>query len=407
VKISKGFKVELKPNNRQITLFKQHAGTARFVYNWALSERKKLYETEKKSTNAIEQHRLLNQLKKKEFSWMYDLSKCTPQQALRNVDKAFQNFFRDLKSGKKAGFPQFKSKHKTKDSFYLEGSIHVQGDRIKLPRIGWVRLKEKGRFPLVVKNVIISEQAGKWFISANVEMEIPDDQVTSGEVIGIDFGIKTFVHTSNNEKFENPRPLKKKMKKLKRVQKELSRRKKGSNNRKKSQKKLAKVHYKISCIRKDSIHKMTSQIVKTKPSVIVVEDLAVKNMVKNHKLAQALSDSSISEGMRQLNYKSKWSGILISKVDRYFPSSKLCNKCGSLNKNLTLSDREWICENCGSANDRDYNAALNIRDSYLNRFSTDSSSGINAHGQNVRLKREVLETTQCSLVEVRKQQEVS
>jgi len=399
MKIYKSYKAELKPNNKQKMLLKKHSGVARFVYNWALSERIKLYETEKKSISPFEQDKKLNALKVTEFPWMYEVSKCAPRQAIMNVGRAFDNFFRRLKKGVKGenvGFPKFKKKHKGVSSFYLDGSFHLEDGRIKLPRIGWVRLKEKDYIPnLPIKSVTISERAGHWFVSTSFEFEIPE-QKTTGEVIGIDLGITNLIHTSNNEIFNNPKALKDSIKKLKRYQREISRKQNGSKRREESRKKIARLHYRISNARKDNIHKITTKLVKTKPSIIVIEDLSVKNMMQNHKIAQALADSSLGEVGRQLNYKTKYNSILLAQVPRFYPSSKTCNKCGNIKKALGLNERVYNCKVCGNTDNRDFNAAKNIRDYF--KINTVGSTGINAHGQNVRPKG--LESTLGGLVEV-------
>ena len=395
MQIRKSYKVELKPNNKQKTELRKHSGSARFAYNWGLSERIKLYETEKKSLTSIDQHKKLVELKQKEFSWLYEVSKCSPQQALRNLETAFKNFFRNLKNNVKTGFPKFKSKHKSNNSFYLEGSFHLESRKIKLPKIGWIRLKEIDYIPnLPFKSVVISEKAGHWFISISFELEVPEQQ-TTGEVIGIDLGVNNLIHTSNNEIFENPRVLKAYLKKLKRTQRELSRRVKESKRREKTRKKLSRIHYKISNIRKDNLHKITTKLVKTKPSVIMIEDLSLKNMLQNHKLAQALQDSSLSEIGRQLKYKSEYNSITLLQIPRFYPSSKRCNKCGNIKEKLELSERTYKCNTCGNEDNRDFNAAKNIRD-----YFTVSLTENNAHGQNVRPKR--LKSTLGSLNEMRK-----
>lgn len=404
MKISRGYKVELDPNNKQRTLFLQHAGVARFTYNWALNERIKLYVSEKKSISWMEQHKILNSLKATEFPWMYNSSKCAAQQAIRNCGNAFDNFFRNVKKGVNHGFPKFKSKHKSKTKFYLDGAIYILGNCIQLPCIGLVRLKETDYIPIdrKIKNVVISERAEHWFVAVNFEEEIPEQETTT-EVAGIDLGINSLVHTSDNRIYKNPKTLKTFTNKLKRVQRELSRRTKGGKNRKKSQRKLARVHYKISCVRNDNLHKVTTSLVKIKPAVIVTEDLSLKNMMQNHCLAQALSDSSLGELQRQLSYKSEWNSILLYQIDRWFASSKICNCCGNKKEDLKLSDRIYRCDKCGAILDRDWNAAMNIRDYFLNEYDiTASSVGINAHGQNVR--REKHNESNRSLVEVRSQQ---
>ena len=367
----------------------KHAGAARFAWNWGLARRKQEYEATGRSSNAIEQHRQLNALKPAEFPWMYDVSKCAMQEALRDLDKAYQNFFRRVKNGeKKVGFPKFKSKKNGIGSFRLTGAIRVESNRIKLPRIGWLRLKECDYIPTEDINILsatVSEKAGHWFVSVQCREEIEVTQAT-GEPIGVDLGIKELAVCSDGQRFENPKALRKAQRKLKRLQRELSRRKKGGQNREKTRRKIAKVHYRIANIRKDALHKATSAIVaKTKPdeerpSVVVIEDLNIGGMLKNHCLAQAISDVGFTEFRRQIEYKTAWNGEELMTADRFFPSSRLCRHCGCINDNLTLADREWACD-CGAVLDRDLNAAINL--SFLAK-NTGSSPEIHACGEEVR-----------------------
>lgn len=371
-----GYKVELDPNNVQSSALLQHAGAARFIYNWGLEQRIALWASEKKSTDAMKQHKELNLLKKSAFSWLYTVSKAAPQEALRDLDKAFKNFFRRVKQGvSDPGFPKFKSRHISENHFRLTGSIKIQDKYIQLPRIGKVKLKEIGYIPnsASIKSASIRQQAGRWYVSCLMEKEIVPQELTA-DVIGVDLGIKTLAVCSNGQVFENPKSLKKKEEKLKRLQRELSRRNKGGKNRIKSKKKLQKVHKDISNIRNDNLHKVTTGIVRAKPSTIVIEDLAVKNMVKNHKLAKSVSDASFGEFRRQLEYKCTWAGINLVVANRFFPSSKMCSGCGQINDSLKLSDRVYNCD-CGISLDRDLNASYNLRN-----YFTDSLSGINAFG---------------------------
>ena len=363
--INKAYKIELHPNNRQRGLLAQSAGTARFAFNWGLHQRIELYKNDKKSTSAIDQHKELCRIKQEKFPWMYDVSKCAPQEALRDLDKAFKNFFRGVESGKKLGFPKFKSKHRGHNSFKISGgAVYITNSSIKLPKIpGTIKLKEKGYIP--VKGVkynsyTICKEAGRWFISVQVEQEIPGQLIKPEEVIGVDLGIKTLAVTSDGDVFENPKNLNRLERSLKRQQREVSRRKKGSKNRRKSVFKLQIKHKRVSNCRKGSIHKMTSSLVKIKPRIIVIEDLAVRNMLQNHKLAKSLSDASFGEIRRQLEYKSKWYGSEIIVADRFFPSSKTCSSCGLIKEDLNLSDRVFRCE-CGHVLDRDLNAAINLK----------------------------------------------
>jgi len=284
------------------------------------------------------------------------------------LDKAYQNFFRRVKNGEKPGFPKFKSRKNGIGSFRLTGAIHVSETHIKLPRIGWLRLKEHSYIPtdgIHILSVTVSESAGRWFVSAQCKKEIETTRAI-GEPVGVDLGIKDLAVTSEGARFENPKPLKKAQAKLKRLQRELSRRKKGGQNREKTRKKVAKVHRQIADIRRDALHKATSAIVaKTKPdgerpSVVVLENLNVSGMLANHCLAQAISDVGFAEFQRQMTYKTAWYGSGLVVADRWFPSSRLCRHCGCINSELRLSDREWTCD-CGAVLDRDLNAAINLK----------------------------------------------
>jgi putative transposase len=300
---------------------------------------------------------------------MYEVSKCAPQEALRNLDRAFDNFFRkcdDKKKGKfrgKAGFPRFKSKRNGIGSFRLTGTIKVEDKSIQLPRLGCLRLKETDYLPTKDAKILsatVREHAGRWFVSVQVEQDLPKPIIQKDDhpVIGVDLGIKTLATCSDGQKFENPKPLRRYLRKLKRLSRALSRKKKGGQNRKEAARKLAKLHYRISCIRKDTLNKITTQLTKAK-SVVVLENLNVSGMLRNHRLAQAISDLGLFEFKRQMEYKGEWNGCLVKKADRFYPSSKACNVCGRVNENLTLSDREWDCS-CGAHHDRDFNASVNL-----------------------------------------------
>jgi len=365
MKINKGYKVELKPNNKQRMKLLQHAGAARFVYNWGLAQRINLYKKEKKSTSAPEQHRELNKLKSKEFPWLYEVSKCAPQEALRDLDTAFKNFFRNIKKKKKAGFPKFKSKKKGIGSFRLTGSIHVESNRVKLPRLGWIRLKEKDRLPISSPSTItVSEKAGHWFVSLHTEKEVEVQKIEEGEILGIDLGINHLATCSDGQVFDSPKSLKKNLKNLKRAQQSLSRKQDKSKNREKAKKKVQKIHYRIANIRKDSLHKITSLIAKTKPKAVILEDLNTSGMMKNHCLARSIQDAGFSEFRRQSEYKLKWIGSKTLFVDRFYPSSKICSHCRALKKTLSLSDRVFVCNCCKNEIDRDLNASLNLKFCY-------------------------------------------
>jgi putative transposase len=350
----------------------------------------------KKCLSFFDQTKILCLIKKVKFPWMYDVSKCAPQESLKNVDKAFKNFFRGLKQGKKVGFPKFKSKHRSKQAFSISYGFYVSQYEIKIPKVGCVRLKEKGYIPtkgIHINSMTISKIADRWFVSVQVEQEIPEPTSPVESVLGVDVGIKTLATCSNDQIFENPKYLKKSKKKLAHAQKNLARKKfdretkRSSNNRLKSKLRVQKIHHRISNQRKDTLHKMTNILVRTKPRYIVLEDLNVSGMMKNHKLAGAIGDASFNEIKRQLFYKTAWYGGSVVEVGRFFPSSKMCSVCGQIKEDLTLEDRTYACD-CGNVMDRDLNASINLEKYGLIKLKdTGSSSGIQACGESVRLLR--------------------
>jgi putative transposase len=365
MKVLRAFRTEIDPNNVERTLLLKHAGAARWAYNWGLNRKIEAYKVTGKSPSAIDLHRELNRLKKIPVDqggvpWMYEISKSAPQEALRSLDVAFKNFFRRCKKGDaKKGFPKFKSKRRRIGGFHLTGSIHVFGDRIRLPRIGTVRLKERGYLPLGnPTSVSVTETAGHWFVSVASETS-PTITATSQDIVGIDVGITHLATLSTGEVFENPRALRS-VECLMRIRsKALSRKVRGSNNRRKAVQCVARLHYRISCMRKDSLHKASTSITK-RFGTIVVESLNVKGMMRNRRLSKALSDAAISEFLRQVKYKVSWCGDTLIEAPPFFPSSKTCSDCGHVLDELPLSIRTWTCPSCGRAHDRDVNAAVNL-----------------------------------------------
>ena len=361
--VNRAYRYELDPNNSQRTSFHRHAGVARFTYNWGLDQRITLFKTNQgpaQFTDAMKQHKLLNSLKRTQFSWMYECSKCAPQEALKDFHRAFQNFYRGRKTGKKVGFPRFKRKG-VKDSFRLHGTIKFEVRRIHLPRIGKVRIKGKreiyhsGR----ILSATVRRRADRWFVSVIVEEEIPDPIPVNGSPIGVDLGVRTLATLSDNTVFVNPRALGRKLRKLKQLHRSLSRKKKGSRNREKAKMRLAKMYLRTFNIRQDTLHKLTTYLAKNH-SRIVVEDLGVLGMMKNRRLARAIADVGFYEFRRQLEYKCRWYGSQLVVAPRMFPSSKLCSRCGHRKRELSLSERVYDCEQCGLRIDRDLNAALNL-----------------------------------------------
>ena len=368
MRVLRAYKTELDPTCHQVEQLLQHAGCARYAYNWGLRKKIEAYKATGKSPSAIDLHRELNALKAKPqeeggVPWMYESSKCAPQEALRNLDAAYKSFFRRCKAGaKKKGFPRFKSRKNGIGSFRLTGSIRATETRVQLPVLGELRLKERGYLPVEnvkVLSATVSEQAGRWFVSLQVEQEIADPEPKAPHVVGVDVGIKHLAVTSDGEIFDNPKVLTKAQRTLRIRQKAVSRKQKGSANRRKAVARVARLHRRVTNIRKDAIHKMTTSITKS-ASIIVIEDLNVSGMLKNRNLARSLSDASLSEIHRQLEYKSKWYGAELRKADRFYPSSKRCSKCGHVKDTLSLAERTYRCE-CGFVVDRDLNAALNLK----------------------------------------------
>jgi putative transposase len=378
MKIYRAYKTELDPNNKQRTALSNHAGAARFAYNWGLEQKIKSYREKGTRPTFIDLNKCLNILKRKTkeeggFPWLYGVSKCAPQYALQNVDRAFDGFFRRCKEGKrKPGFPKFKSKKKGEGSFKVMGRpLRVEKGRIHLPRLGAVRLKEKDYLPdknredVKVLFAVISEKAGRWYVSLQVEQEIPDPLPIKDEdphVVGVDVGLKEFAVTSDGEVFENPKAYAKAQKRLRFLQKEVDRKQKGSKNQKKARVKVAKQHIKIANIRRDNQHKASTAIAKS-ADVIVIENLNVEGMKQNRCLSKAVSDAGMSTFLRQIEYKAEWAGKQVIEASRWYPSSKTCSSpgCGFINKDLTLKDRSWVCPDCGAKHDRNFNASVNLK----------------------------------------------
>ncbi len=352
----KAHKITLNPSNKQKTYFAKASGCARFSFNWALAEWDKQYKAGGKPNEAA-LRRSLNAIKDTEFPWMKEVTKCAPQMAIKNLGTAFTNFFT-----KKSGRPKFKRKG-IHDSFTLSNDhFKIEGKKIHIPKLGSVKLREELRFVGKPLWATVSLKAGIWQVSVSVEMlDLAPSSVENSaqSAVGIDLGINRLATLSNGEIFANPNALEKNLKKLKRASKALARKTKGSANRKKAKLRLAILHAKIANLRQDSLHKLTTTVVKNH-SVICLEDLNVSGMTKNTRLARRLCDSSFGEIRRQIEYKAKLGGKRVLFVGRFFASSKICNSCSTINENLMLKDRTWTCFNCQSTHDRDVNAAKNI-----------------------------------------------
>ncbi|MFX1536167.1 MAG: RNA-guided endonuclease InsQ/TnpB family protein [Promethearchaeota archaeon] len=352
----------------------------------------------------MKQHKALNVLKKSELAWMYQVSKCVPQEALRDLQTAFDNFFTDLKkrreTGSKAkfGFPKFKKKGKCKDKFRLTGTIKVFSETklVQLPRLKKLRLKEKPDLHPSAKilSATVSRTADRWYVSLGVmeeARELPEKCCAPETIVGIDAGLAKFIVLSNGLYVPCLKFLPRRLRKLRRLSQAHSRKKKGSNNRKKSAMKLARFHRRVSNTRSDFHHKLSHYLVKNH-DVIVIEDLYIKGLIKNKKLSRYWADHAHGELQRMLTYKGKKYGTTIIKADRWFPSSQLCSNCLLPHKNLTLPDRTFTCAFCGQSTDRDSNAALNLAHYYymfihpqLHPVAESSAETLNACGDPVRL----------------------
>ncbi|KAA0257551.1 IS200/IS605 family element transposase accessory protein TnpB [Deferribacter autotrophicus] len=348
-------KIRLDPNNKQITYFKKACGVARFVWNWALENWEKQYKTGKKP-NALELKKQFNSIKRKEYPFVLEVTKYASQQPFLQLQEAFGRYFKGL-----ARKPRFKKKKSNKDSFYIGGDqIKVHDNKVRIPKLGWVRMRENLRFNGKILNATVSCKAGKWFISFTIDVvQNPYQPCENQAEVGVDLGIEKLAVLSDGTFFENIKTLNRYEKRLKRLQRQLSRKQKGSNRYKKQVVRIEKLYYRIRNIRSDYLHKITTYLTKNYKT-IVIEDLNVKGLLKNHHLAKAISDVGFHELKRQLEYKTQLRGNNLIIVNRWFPSSKICSKCGYVNYNLKLSDRTFKCPNCGLVINRDLNAAINL-----------------------------------------------
>ncbi len=356
----KAYKYRIYPNDEQKVQIAKTFGCCRFVYNQTLSYRKETYEKEKKSVSKTDCNNYCNRELKKEYEWLKEVDKFALTNAIYCMDAAYQKFFKEH-----AGYPKFKSKHDSHKSYttnFTNGNITVDFEKgkVKLPKLKEVKAKLHRHFSGRIKSVTVSQMpSGKYYIALLVETEHEELQHTSHNT-GLDLGIKDLCITSDGKKYENPQIIRKYEKKLVKLQRKLARKEKRSQNYYKIKKEIALCHEKITNTRKDYLHKMSHEII-SENQVIVSENLQIKNMVKNHHLAKAISDVSWYELTRQLEYKAKWNGREYVKIDTFYASSQLCSACGYQNTEAkNLSVRVWICPICGTKHDRDVNAAKNI-----------------------------------------------
>jgi putative transposase len=390
VEVRQAFRFELDPNQKARVALAKHIGAARFAYNWGLARLKEALEQGRPLPSAIQLHKEWNRWKRENATWWVEVSKCAPQEAFRDLERAVRNW----REGR-ANFPRFKRKKSLDDNkARLTGSIRVTPRHVKLPRIGKVRTKERTDKLLEliqagkarILSATISREADRWFVSLTCVVERPDPEpreVRSPEdTVGVDLGLESFITLSDGTKVEAPKPLKKALRLLERRSRQLSRKQKFSQNFRKASLRLARLHRRVRNIRRDFLHKVTTWLAKTK-SVIVVEDLNVRGMSQNGHLSQAIYDASWGMFRRMLEYKCAWYGAKLILVPQDFPSTKTCSHCGEVGPPLPLSQRVFRCEACGLEIDRDWNAALNLWQYGLAHLTgpTGSSLGSNACGE--------------------------
>ncbi len=352
----KAHKIRINPTSEQEAQLWQATHNARFTFNWGLAKWNEIYEAGGKPTiNFIKKE--LTALKRKDFPWLLDSSKSVVEYALMDLNVSFKNFFDG-----NAERPHFKSRHKATPSFGMANDrVRLDRHSLKIGKVkGWINMTEALRFEGKLMSVRFSFKAGWWWASISVDVA-GDSPARSWPVVGLDLGIKSLIVTSDGEVVENQNNLRNHLKKLRKLNKALSRKVKGSNRWLKCKAKITRLYYRISCLRSDYIHKVTTTLIKTY-GFIGIENLNVVGMIKNRCLAKSISDVAFGEIKRQLVYKAVWYGSELQEIGRFFPSSKLCNNCGYKKEDLTLSDRIWQCEGCGQSIRRDLNAALNIRD---------------------------------------------
>ena len=370
----RAYKYRIYPTEEQKVLLAKTFGCCRFVYNWALNLKIEVYKQEKKSIGNVELTNRMRSELKTEHEWLGEVNSQALQSALRNLDTAYKNFFRDTHA---VGFPKFKSR-KQKQSFQCPQHCSVDFGKgtISIPKAKDIPVVLHRRFKGTVKTVTISmTPSGRYFASVLVGtsmQEMKPSEPKRDTTVGIDLGIKSLAVCSDGRTFDNPKNLQRSLDRLKLLQKRLSRKQKGSANRNKARIRVARLQEHIANSRKDSLHKITHALTHdSQVRTICMEDLNVKGMQRNHHLAQAVGDASFGMFLTLLEYKCSWYGVNLIEIDRFAPSSKTCGKCGHVYKGLNLSERSWTCPECGTHHDRDFNAACNIKEFGLKALPTE------------------------------------
>lgn len=373
-------RIALDLNNKQASYMARAAGTARFAYNWALAEWKRQYEAWKQDNSLPKPsqaalRRQLNAIKREQFPWMLEVTKNAPQMAIIQLGQAFQNFF-----AHRARYPQFRKKG-VHDRFTITNDqFSIDGSRIRIPNLGWVRMREQLRFAGKIMSATISRVADRWFVSISVDTG-DDSHLPKAEnqgAVGVDLGVSAFATLSTGEVIDGSKPHRALLARLRRLSRGLSRKQKGSANRKRARVKLARLHARIANIRSDCLHQLTTNLAR-RFHTIGIEDLNVRGMVKNRHLARSIADMGFFEFRRQLEYKAQMRGGTVVVAERFYPSSKLCSACGHKLIELPLRARKWTCPACGVIHNRDENAAVNLKNMAVS--STASACGEEGSGR--------------------------
>ncbi len=355
--------IRLNPNPEQEQYFHKAAGIKRFVYNWGLARWKDMKSRGVAAYGVMAAKKDFNAIKRTAYPWVMDVAKDVAEGAFADLGAALKNYFdwkNGHRTGRKVGFPTFKAKKNTRQSFRLNNDkFRVNGHTIVIPKLGPVNMAEPLRFMGKIMGAVVSKAADWWFVSITVQIERPTPRRFPKQSTGVDVGIKALATLSDGRAFENQKPLRRQIQKLRRLNRTLSRRKQGSHRWWRAKRKLARFHDRIDNQRADAHHKASHAIASTY-AIIGVENLHVTGMVKNRRLSFALADVGLGEFLRQISYKSDAFGGTVVTVGRFYASSKTCHACGHINQQLILADRTWICGHCGTTHQRDWNAAQNI-----------------------------------------------
>jgi len=375
----KVFKFRMEPTALQSEELLRMAGTARFIWNWALDRCQTFYQENKKGIPQGQLSSELTALKGKQ-PWLYDFDSQCLQQVLKYLKQAYENHFNPKM---RSGFPKFKTKKNPKQSFRIPQRVVLNNESVYVPKLGWVKVRQSQTIGGQTKSAVFKRTAtGRWFVTLTVEFDLPEYKVPVDQVVGGDLGLGTYLTLSNGVEIENPRFLRQYAKKLRRAQRHLSRKSKGSRNRNQARIRVAKVHERITNLRSNFSHQLTHRLMQY--PALCLENLSIVGLAKT-KLAKSMLDAAFRQVVQQWKYKSVWHGTYALQADRFFPSTQLCSHCGYQNKNLTLSDREWWCPECDSKHRRDHNAAQNLREEGTRQLV---AMGIietqNACGQRVR-----------------------